>query len=147
MKVARHNVTRPRLPSSRNYRVASTRRIRAAMSSPPPLDFPSSDVQMEDSTQPEQSMPEAPPPLPLFLGSPAETPSRPQRTNIPQSSPLRGVMARRALGLNTPKSARTPLFAGPWFCARLFVTDNSTFPERSSSPMAFPSSSPTKTPR
>ncbi|KAF8350874.1 cell division control protein 54 [Amanita rubescens] len=97
------------------------------MSSPPPLDFPSSDVQMEE---PEQSMPEAPPPLPLFLGSPIETPSRPQRTNIPQSSPLRGVMARRALGLNTPKSARTPLFA-----------------EGSSSPMAFPSSSPTKTPR
>ncbi|KAF8630419.1 hypothetical protein AX15_002969 [Amanita polypyramis BW_CC] len=103
------------------------------MSSPPQLDFPSSDfgdVQMEDNTQGEQSMPEAPPPVPLFLGSPAETPSRPRRNVAPESSPLRGVMARRALGLSTPKITRTPLFT-----------------EGSSSPMGFPSSSPTKTPR
>lgn len=90
------------------------------MSSPPPLDFPSSelgDVPMEDGTQGEQSFPE----VPLFLGSPAETPSRPQRANIPENTPLRGVMARRALGFSTPKSARTPLFAGPCFDVGLFI--------------------------
>lgn len=94
------------------------------MSSPPPLDFPSSelrDVQMEDGTHGEQSFPEAPPPVPLFLGSPAETPSRPQRDNLPENTPLRGVMARRALGFSTPKSARTPLFAGPCFDVGLFT--------------------------
>lgn len=72
---------------------------------------------MEDGTQGEQSFPE----VPLFLGSPAETPSRPQRANIPENTPLRGVMARRALGFSTPKSARTPLFAGPCFDVGLFI--------------------------
>jgi hypothetical protein len=89
------------------------------MSSPPALDFPSSDlgdVDMDDGTNAEQSMPEAPPANRLFLaGTPsttAGTPSR-QQYQIP-SSPLRGATARRALGMSTPK--RTPLFMGEWFC-------------------------------
>ncbi|KAF8624729.1 hypothetical protein AX17_007060 [Amanita inopinata Kibby_2008] len=103
------------------------------MSSPPLLDFPSSelgDIQMDDNTIGEQSMPEAPPPVPLFLASPASTPARPRRNDAPDSTPLRGVMARRALGLTTPMRPKTPLFA-----------------EGNSSPMEFPSSSPAKTPR
>ncbi|KAM6501317.1 cell division control protein 54 [Amanita muscaria] len=103
------------------------------MSSPPRLDFPSSDfgdVQMEDNTQVEQSVPEAPAPMPLFLNSPTETPSRPRRAGAPENTPTHGIMARRALGLSTPKMQKTPLFAAG-----------------SSSPMALPSSSPAKTPR
>ncbi|KAF8809667.1 WD40 repeat-like protein [Phlegmacium glaucopus] len=53
--------------------------------------------------------------------------TRQRYSNAPDSTPLRGITARRALGMQTPK--RTPLF----------------MPE-SSSPMAFPSSSPVKTP-
>ncbi|KAF8809660.1 hypothetical protein BYT27DRAFT_7254383 [Phlegmacium glaucopus] len=85
------------------------------MSSPPAFDFPSSDidVEMNDGTAAEQSMPDAPP---LYFSQ------QHHRT------PLRGIAARRALGMQTPK--RTPLF----------------MPE-SSSPMAFPSSSPVKTPQ
>ncbi|TFK32059.1 cell division control protein 54 [Crucibulum laeve] len=105
------------------------------MSSPPPLDFPSSemdDVEMGNATGTgEQSMPEAPPVNPLFLaGTPsaAGTPARQRYSNAPEGTPLRGATARRALGMSTPK--RTPLFA-----------------PGSSSPMAFPSSSPAKTPR
>ncbi|KAF8814423.1 cell division control protein 54 [Phlegmacium glaucopus] len=104
------------------------------MSSPPALDFPSSDidVEMNDGTAVEQSMPDAPPPgNPLFLAatpSVAGTPARQRYPNAPDSTPLRGITARRALGMQTPK--RTPLF----------------MPE-SSSPMAFPSSSPVKTPQ
>ena len=86
------------------------------MSSPPAIDFPSSevdDVQMGDGTSAEQSMPEAPPVgVPLFLaGTPsaAGTPARQRYQNGPESTPLRGVIARRALGMDTPK--RTPLFA------------------------------------
>ena len=83
------------------------------MSSPPALDFPSSDmpvedVDMNDGAAAEQSMPDAPP---LFLPatpSAAGTPARQQYSNAPDSTPLRGVMARRALGMQTPK--RTPLF-------------------------------------
>jgi len=88
------------------------------MSSPPALDFPSSeldDVDMNDGTNVEQSMPEAPTANRLFLaGTPstsAGTPSR-QQYQVP-SSPLRGATARRALGVNTPK--RTPLFMGVYF--------------------------------
>ncbi|KAG6816290.1 hypothetical protein H0H87_007233 [Tephrocybe sp. NHM501043] len=95
------------------------------MSSPPALDFPTSDddVNMEDAAAPQQE--------PLFLaGTPsvAGTPTRRWGSNAPDSSPLRGVTARRAVGLGTPK--RTPLFA-----------------PGSSSPLAFPTSSPGNTPR
>ncbi|KAF9485740.1 cell division control protein 54 [Pholiota conissans] len=97
------------------------------MSSPPALDFPSSemDVDMQDTSGAGQS---APPAAPLFLaGTPSTTAGTPRRRNeIPAtSSPLRSMTARRAVGLTTPK--RTPLFTAG-----------------SSSPMAFPSSTPTK---
>ena len=84
------------------------------MSSPPALEFPSSeDVDMNDGeAAAEQSMPaDAPPLAPLFLPatpSAAGTPARQQHSNASDSTPLRGVMARRALGMQTPK--RTPLF-------------------------------------
>lgn len=85
------------------------------MSSPPPLDFPTSDlddIEMADEgTGAEQSVPIAPPANPLFLASTpsaAGTPAR-QQQNMPYETPLRGVTARRALGMSTPK--RTPLFA------------------------------------
>ena len=85
------------------------------MSSPPALDFPSSDmddVEMNDETVAEQSMPDAPPAgHPLFLAatpSAAGTPARQRYSNAPNSTPLSGVTARRALGMQTPK--RTPLF-------------------------------------
>ncbi|TFK75716.1 MCM-domain-containing protein [Pluteus cervinus] len=98
--------------------------------SSPPAEFPSSDlpdVEMDDGTA-DQSMPQAPPPLFLAMTPSVQgTPAR-QRTQAPDSSPLQGLAARRAVGLSTPK--RTPLFAAG-----------------SSSPMAFPSSSPAKTPK
>ena len=86
------------------------------MSSPPAIDFPSSemdDVEMGDGTA-EETMPEAPPiQEPLFLNaspSVAGTPARRWGSDAPQSSPLRGITARRAVGLSTPK--KTPLFGG-----------------------------------
>ncbi|KAJ3921144.1 cell division control protein 54 [Lentinula edodes] len=100
------------------------------MSSPPALDFPSSDADMnEDGDQgavPTNN-------LPLFLaGTPSTNAGTPARTrgsqSIAGSSPLRNITARRAVGLSTPK--QRPLFA-----------------PGSSSPIAFPSSSPSKTPR
>ncbi|KAG2007180.1 ATP dependent DNA helicase [Coprinopsis cinerea AmutBmut pab1-1] len=101
------------------------------MSSPPPIDFPTSelDAEMEDGT----AGPAAPssPANPLFLpGTPsaAGTPARQRASAAPNSTPLRGSVARRALGMATPK--RTPLFLAG-----------------SSSPVAYPSSSPAKTPR
>ncbi|TFK29479.1 cell division control protein 54 [Coprinopsis marcescibilis] len=99
------------------------------MSSPPPLDFPSSDLDadMEDATA-GQAAPSSPA-NPLFLpGTPsaAGTPARGGRSSVaPQSTPLRAAVARRALGMSTPKRVN-PLFAHP---------------------MDFPSSSPAKTPR
>ena len=64
---------------------------------------------MNDGTPAEQSMPDAPPPLFLpATPSAAGTPARQQYVNAPDSTPLRGVTARRALGMHTPK--RTPLF-------------------------------------
>ncbi|KAF8902618.1 cell division control protein 54 [Gymnopilus junonius] len=101
------------------------------MSSPPALDFPSSeidDVDMADGTSAPQTFEDAPAANPLFLaGTPSTVPGTPARQRDFPSSPLRGATARRALGMSTPK--RTPLFIGG-----------------SSSPMAFPSSSPMKTP-
>jgi len=82
------------------------------MSSPPALDFPTSDVEMDDGTA-EQTMPHIRPANPLFLpGTPsaAGTPARLHASSAQNSTPLRGITARRAVGLSTPK--RTPLFAG-----------------------------------
>lgn len=83
------------------------------MSSPPALDFPTSDdVEMGDGEG--QTMPDAPPVNPLFLaGTPsaAGTPARPWASDDGEQgmgTPLQGLMARRAVGLSTPK--RTPLF-------------------------------------
>ncbi|KAK7061499.1 DNA helicase [Favolaschia claudopus] len=100
------------------------------MSSPPALDFPASDdVEMEEGGQ---TMPDAPPRNPLFLaGSPsvAGTPARPLASDDgPMDTPLQGYMAKRAVGMSTPR--RKPLFN-----------------PGSSSPMAFPSSSPAKSAR
>lgn len=90
------------------------------MSSPPAIDFPSSDlddVEMGDGTV-EESMPNAPPiQEPLFLtGTPsaAGTPAHRRGSNALQSSPLRGITARRAVGLSTPMKTpmKTPLFGG-----------------------------------
>ena len=86
------------------------------MSSPPALDFPSSDMEdtaMNDGTNNEttqtQSMPEAPARRPLFLAGTPSIQGTPARQPYDQGSPLRGATARRALGMSTPK--RTPLFA------------------------------------
>ncbi|KAG5735126.1 DNA replication licensing factor mcm4 [Termitomyces sp. T112] len=97
------------------------------MSSPPALDFPTSDNDIEMGDDSASNVLQQ---GPLFLaGTPSVTgtPVRRSGSNAPGSSPLRGMMARRALGLNTPK--KTPLFA-----------------PGSSSPLAFPSSSPAKIP-
>ncbi|KAF5348780.1 hypothetical protein D9756_009748 [Leucocoprinus leucothites] len=101
------------------------------MSSPPPLDFPSSeldDIEMGDGASAEQSVPAAPPVNPLFLASTPSAAGTPPRRGAPPETPIRGATARRALGMTTPKG--TPLFA-----------------PGSSSPLAYPSSSPAKTPR
>ncbi|KAL0565914.1 MCM DNA helicase complex subunit [Marasmius crinis-equi] len=102
------------------------------MSSPPRLEFPSSDdVQMQEEEENQTNGGQAPEPL-FLSGTPstsAGTPSRSRRGDPMTSSPLRSVTARRAMGLSTPK--RAPLFN----------------PSGSTSPMAFPTSSPSKTPR
>ena len=67
---------------------------------------------MGDGAAAEQSMPDAPQPGNLLFlpatPSAAGTPAPQRYSNAPDSTPLRGVMARRALGMQTPK--RTPLF-------------------------------------
>ncbi|KAL4067424.1 MCM2/3/5 family-domain-containing protein [Scleroderma yunnanense] len=110
------------------------------MSSPPRVDFPTSDLDdvdmdaaPQDGSAEQQSFSMVP--QKLFLeGTPsvAGTPARQRYTaRAAASSPLTGVAARRAVGMSTPRRApRTPLFA-----------------PGSSSPLAFPSSSPSKTPR
>jgi DNA replication licensing factor MCM4 len=90
------------------------------MSSPPAVDFPSDDindgdgdVHMDDvDGGVEQSMANAPPPEPLFLAgaaSPATPASNRSNRNSPYRTPLASAVARRALGMTTPK--KTPLFA------------------------------------
>ncbi|KAJ3562215.1 hypothetical protein NP233_g9712 [Leucocoprinus birnbaumii] len=82
------------------------------MSSPPPLDFPSSeldDIEMGESGGAEQSVPTAPPANPLFLASTPSAAGTPGRRAGPPETPMRGIAARRALGMATPR--RTPLFA------------------------------------
>ncbi|GJE86319.1 minichromosome maintenance (MCM) 2/3/5 family protein [Phanerochaete sordida] len=100
-----------------------------------PLKFPSSDPPDAEMADGEQGTPNAPAQQPLFFAatpSAAGTPRRSQRqqSSVPPSSPG-SVVARRAVGLSTPKR-KTPLFTAG-----------------SSSPLAFPSSSPRKgaTPR
>ena len=97
------------------------------MSSPPAIDYPSDDIDMDNvggvgDTQQEQSMLNAPPADPLFLaGTPISSPAASRR--VP-STPMGSAVARRALGMAvTPK--RTPLFAGA--CSRLnfnWATEN-----------------------
>ncbi|KAI1792411.1 MCM-domain-containing protein [Ganoderma leucocontextum] len=89
--------------------------------SSPPRDIPTSDledVEMQfDEGTVEQSMPGAPAPAPLFLeGTPSIA-----------GTPRHNVVARRAMGMSTPRRQKTPLFA-----------------PGTSSPLPFPSSSPTK---
>ena len=76
-----------------------------------PINFPDSDVDMQEEESAEQSMPGAPQRLPLFdPATPSTTGGTPRKSAVP-STP--GIMARRALGMSTPKSApRTPLFEG-----------------------------------
>jgi DNA replication licensing factor MCM4 len=94
------------------------------MSSPPALDFPSSDdIDMENGTGSasiEPSMSGAPRPqaLPLFFPGDSfngRTPVRQRASNAPDSTPLRGIMARRAVGMATPKG--TPIFARESRCS------------------------------
>lgn len=76
-----------------------------------PINFPDSDVDMQEEESAEQSMPNAPRREPLFdPGTPSTVEGTPRKGAVP-STP--GIMARRALGMSTPKSAsRTPLFEG-----------------------------------
>jgi DNA replication licensing factor MCM4 len=75
-----------------------------------PINFPDSDVDMQEEESAEQSMSNAPPRLPLFEPATPSTGGTPRKSAVP-STP--GIMARRALGMSTPKSApRTPLFEG-----------------------------------
>ncbi|KIK52093.1 hypothetical protein GYMLUDRAFT_374166 [Collybiopsis luxurians FD-317 M1] len=84
------------------------------MSSPPALDFPSSDADMNEEGEQGTTAANNPNNNPLFLaGTPstnAGTPARPRgNQSVAGSSPLRNVTARRAVGLSTPK--QRPLFA------------------------------------
>lgn len=91
------------------------------MSSPPRVDFPTSDIddiEMDGPPQDgtiEQSLSIAPPPQRLFLqGTPsaAGTPARQRYASSIVATPMSGITARRALGMSTPRRAsRTPLFA------------------------------------
>ena len=83
----------------------------------PPLDFPSSDMEdtdMQDAAQVEQSMVEAPPPQPLFFPSTpsaAGTPARRSNASVAGTpGDFANIMARRAVGLSTPRRKGTPLF-------------------------------------
>jgi len=77
-----------------------------------PINFPDSDVDMQEQESAEQSMLDAPPRQPLFDPATPSTKGTPRKSVVP-STP--GIMARRALGMSTPKSApRTPLFEGKW---------------------------------
>ncbi|KAI0922862.1 hypothetical protein AcW1_002588 [Taiwanofungus camphoratus] len=96
--------------------------------SSPPQDIPTSDlddVEMQEGT----TMSDVPLAEPLFFPSTPSangTPVR-RRDNLANTpGGMSGIMARRAIGMNTPRR-RTPLFAGG-----------------SSSPLPFPTSSPTK---
>lgn len=76
-----------------------------------PINFPDSDIDMQEEESTEQSMSNAPPRQPLFdPATPSTARGTPRKSAMP-STP--GIMARRALGMSTPKSTpRTPLFEG-----------------------------------
>ncbi|KAL1698991.1 hypothetical protein EV121DRAFT_296620 [Schizophyllum commune] len=129
-----------------------------------PLHMPSSpapvpdDVDMGDGTV-EETFPDAPNAESLFLpGTPsaAGTPSRSRASRAPDTSPSRNVVARRAMGMNTPqRTPQTPLFEGgssprltyPSSSARSGARNGAGSAPRSgySDGLAFPGS-PTKTP-
>ena len=84
-----------------------------------PLKFPSSDPatdqDMDGGNTTSESLPNAPPRQPLFFaGTPsaAGTPSRRRDVSAAPSSPsaMSGIMARRAVGMSTPRR-KQPLFA------------------------------------
>ena len=81
----------------------STLPPRVKMSSPP-RDIPTSDledVEMQQDGAADPSMPNAPPRAPLFLeGTPSVA-----------GTPRHNAVARRAMGLSTPRRPQTPLFA------------------------------------
>ena len=85
-------------------------------SSPPAIDFPDSDADVYMEENIGESVPGAPPHrgTPLFHPPPtpsvAGTPARPLGSDAYGSSPIRGLAARRAVGLSTPR--KPPLFAG-----------------------------------
>lgn len=78
------------------------------MSSPPPVDYPSEDGDVEMDTG-EQSMANAPPVQPLFFPGTPTTPASGRRgiNATTPSTPLGSAVARHALGI-----PRTPLFIG-----------------------------------
>ncbi|KIY70249.1 cell division control protein 54 [Cylindrobasidium torrendii FP15055 ss-10] len=82
------------------------------MSSPPRPDASDDDVQMDEEVHTPRNS-DAPDPL-FLAGTPVATPGsrRPPNSNASASyaTPMQGLMARRALGMQTPK--RTPLFQG-----------------------------------
>ncbi|KAG2082080.1 hypothetical protein BD769DRAFT_1545818, partial [Suillus cothurnatus] len=131
------------------------------MSSPPRVDFPTSDIDDIEMDEPQdgtidQSLSIAPPPQRLFLpGTPsaAGTPARQRYANSVAATPMSSIAARRALGMSTPRRApRTPLFARdrklpsriPKLSPaktprrRVAIDSDPAFPD--SEPLAFPSS-------
>ncbi|KAA1471935.1 MCM-domain-containing protein [Dentipellis sp. KUC8613] len=107
--------------------------------SSPPVDYASSDVgdaEMQDETG-GQSMSQAPQQQPLFFPqtpSAAGTPRRPRGSDDLVSSPLASAVARRAVGMSTPRrTPRTPRAA-----------KTPLFDPASSSPAHYPTSSPAK---
>ncbi|KAF7331825.1 DNA helicase [Mycena kentingensis (nom. inval.)] len=94
------------------------------MSSPPRVNFPSSDA--PDDVEMQETFPDAPPQQDLFFPGTPDAAGSPARSYA--ATPMSGIMARRAVGLSTPK--RTPGGAST-----------------GSSPLAFPSSSPNKNAR
>ncbi|TFY53465.1 hypothetical protein EVG20_g10103 [Dentipellis fragilis] len=94
------------------------------------------DAEMQDETG-GQSMSQAPPQQPLFFPqtpSAAGTPQRPRGSDDLVSSPLASAVARRAVGMSTPRrTPRTPRAA-----------KTPLFDPASSSPAHYPTSSPAK---
>lgn len=79
------------------------------MSSQDPLPSDFDDVEMQDGV--EQSIPNAPPPQPLFFASTPSAAGSPARLYQGTPGGMSSIMARRAIGMSTPKRQRTPLFA------------------------------------